>query len=271
MELLTLPTLIGFAVLGTGAGAAAGLLGIGGGVILVPLFLWSFQLIGIDAQVVVHSAFATSLATIIPTAVSNTWGHNKLGNVCRRHVLFLAIGAVIGAVSGAWIASLLSGGVLKMAFGVMQLAVAAKLLLGKQPEAHGERREGSGLLLFTGFVGGLFSSFFGIGGGVIAVPLMVLLLRFPMHLAVGNSSALIIVSSLMGTCSYVFLGWGELALKNGFCGYVFLPAVLMVVPFALLGSRIGVSLAGRFSQRRMIRIFALLLIFVGIRMILRAG
>ena len=267
MELLSLQLLVIFAVFGTCAGCAAGLLGIGGGVILVPLFMWSFQLAGLDPQILVHCAFATSLAIIIPTAISNTLGHRKRGYVRGTQVLYLALGALCGACVGAWCASLLSGSFLKVAFGVMQIAVAFKLLSGALKPANEELREQRSLLLLTGFVGGAFSSFFGVGGGVVAVPFMVILLHFPIHLAVGNSTALIVVSSFVGTCAYIYTGWGLRPITDGFLGYVFLPAVAMVIPFSLVGSRIGVHLAGHFSHVRMIKIFAALLVCVGVRVI----
>lgn len=267
LEFLSLELLASLVVLGVSAGFLAGLLGIGGGVILVPLFMWRFQLAGFDPQYMVHSAFATSLAIIIPTAISNTLGHHKLGNVRRSHVIYLATGAIIGSCIGAFCASLLTGKVLTLAFGVMQIAVALKLITGALKPSGGMVRDQAIQLLLTGFVGGAFSAFFGVGGGVIAVPLMVLLLRFPIHLAVGNSTALIVMSSLIGTCAYIFTGWDLRELQDGFVGFVYLPAVVMVVPFSLLGAKFGVRLAGCCSHAKMIKVFSLLLICVGVKMI----
>lgn len=267
MDLLSVEMLAVFAIFGVCAGGAAGLLGIGGGVILVPLFMWSFKLAGINPQIMVHSAFATSLAIIVPTAISNTLGHLKKKNVRARHVLYLALGATFGAFAGSWAATLLKGEVLQLAFGVMQIVVALKMVLGSMKATSGELRDNRLLLLFAGVTGGAYSAFFGVGGGVVAVPLMVLCLRFPMHLAVGNSAALIIASSFFGTCSYIYAGWDLTAMYAGFLGYVFLPAVAMVVPFSLIGSRIGVHFAGRFSHAKLVISFAVLLVFIGLRVI----
>lgn len=267
MEFLSLELLLSFVVLGTIAGCLAGLLGIGGGVVLVPLFLWRFQLAGFDPQTIVHCAFATSLAIIIPTAVSNTIGHHKHGNVRRKHLLSLALGAIIGACVGSFCASMLTGSSLKLAFGFMQMAVAVKLLTGASKPSGDTIREQGMLLLLVGFVGGTFSSFFGVGGGVIAVPLMVILLRFPIHLAVGNSTALIVMSSLIGTCAYIYMGWHLKSIQEGFLGFVYFPAVVLVVPFSLFGARIGVRLAQYCSHAKMIKVFSLLLVCVGVRMI----
>ncbi|MCD6526239.1 MAG: sulfite exporter TauE/SafE family protein [Desulfuromonas sp.] len=267
MEIWSLEMLLGFALMGTCAGFLSGLLGIGGGVVLVPLFLWGFTLAGVDPQVIVHCAFATSLAVIIPTSISNTLGHRARGNFSGFHVIYLAIGSFFGALMGAWGASLLSGPSLKLAFGFMQLAVATKLLLGAMHPSDKPLREQPLILLLIGGFSGVFSAFFGVGGGVVAVPLMVLALHFPIHLAVGNSSALIVMSSLTGTCAYIFNGWQNALLPDSALGFVWLPVVALVLPFSLLGSRLGVKLAGRFSHAKLIKMFALLLIVVGLRII----
>jgi len=270
VDLLSVEILSVFAVFGIVAGIAAGLLGIGGGVILVPLFMWGFKLTGINPEILVHCAFATSLAIIIPTAISNTLGHLKRKNVRGNQVLYLAMGATFGAFAGSWAAYSLKGDVLQMAFGIMQIAVALKMVTGSMKSSSGELREQKILLLFTGLLGGAYSAFFGVGGGVVAVPLMVLCLRFPMQLAVGNSAALIIASSFFGTCSYIYSGWQLTSVTDGFLGFVFLPAVAMVVPFSLIGSRIGVHFAGRFSHTKLVCCFAVLLSFIGVRVILSA-
>ena len=267
LDFVSFDLLVNFIVLGTVAGCLAGLLGIGGGVILVPLFMWQFKLVGFDPHTMVHCAFATSLAIIIPTAISNTFGHYKQGNVCRQHIFYLAIGGVFGACVGAWCASKLSGSTLTLAFGFMLIAVSVKLLTGALSPSTEKRRDQVIMLLFAGFVGGYFSSFFGIGGGVVAVPLMVILLRFPIHLAVGNSTALIVVSSSIGTCAYILTGWESYAFNGGFLGFVYLPAVALVVPFSLFGAQIGVRLARHCSHAKMVKAFSLLLVCVGVKMI----
>ena len=189
-----------FVTLGALAGFLAGLLGIGGGIILVPLFLWAFASAGFSPEIIVHTAFGTSLAIIIPTAFSSTLGHRKRGNVEWHQVAYLCLGGLFGALAGAWLASLLSGVWLKGLFGIMQILVALKLLVF-DVRLPPERTDAVAPwpLLIVGFAGGCFSAFFGVGGGVIAVPLMIIVLGFPTHLAVGNSSALIVISSLFGT------------------------------------------------------------------------
>lgn len=270
MQIFAPHILFMFVLLGSLAGFMAGLLGIGGGIILVPLFLWSFNLAGFEPELIVHAAFGTSLAIIIPTAFSSTLGHRKRGNVDWHQVRFLAIGGIAGAVIGATLAAELSGVWLKGLFGLMQVAVALKLYLFHPhlpPEETGPLPRTP--LLLVGLAGGVFSAFFGVGGGIIAVPLMVILLRQPIHLAVGNSSALIVISSLFGAASYVVHGWEVPLLPPFSIGYVNALVALIVAPATVLFARLGVRVAGRVSHDKLIRIFALILLLVGFRVMFK--
>ncbi len=264
-------TLFLFVCLGSIAGFLAGLLGIGGGIILVPLFLWAFAASGFSPDILVHTAFGTSLAIIIPTALSSTFGHRKRGNVKWRQVAWLCLGGMIGAFCGAWLASLLEGNWLKLSFGIMQIFVALQLFLfnPRLPPESKDKVPARSLCL-VGYAGGIFSAFFGVGGGVIAVPLMVILLGFPIHLAVGNSSALIVVSAFFGALSYMFHGLGNLSLPPFSVGFVNFLVVLLVAPFSIGMARVGVRVASRTDHDRLLKIFAVLLVLVGLRMIYRA-
>jgi len=271
MGSFAITTILLFVVLGSLAGFLAGLLGIGGGIILVPLFLWTFDAAGFAPEILVHIAFGTSLAVIIPTAISSTFGHRKRGNVEWHQVAYLCLGGLFGALGGAWIASLLSGEWLKGLFGVMQIFVALQMIIF-QPRLPPERSDKvpSWPLVAVGFAGGVFSAFFGVGGGVIAVPLMVIVLRFPIHLAVGNSSALIVVSSLFGALSYMFHGWSADLLPPFSLGYVNCLVFALVAPFSIGMARLGVRVASRTAHDKLAKVFALLLVLVGLRMIYRA-
>jgi uncharacterized membrane protein YfcA len=125
------------------------------------------------------------------------------------------------------------------------------------------------LLVLVGLAGGTFSAFFGVGGGVVAVPLMVIALQLPIHLAVGNSSALIVVSSLAGTLSYVLHGLHLPNLPSLSLGYVNLLVVSAVAPFTILFARLGVRLASRTDHAKLMRTFAGFLILTGAYMALR--
>ena len=271
MDLFAVSTILLFVFLGSLAGFLAGLLGIGGGIILVPLFLWAFEVTGFAPELLVHIAFGTSLAVIIPTALSSTFGHRKRGNVEWHQVLYLCLGGFFGALCGAWLASLLSGEWLKGLFGIMQILVALQLLIFN-PRLPPERKESVPCLplVTVGFAGGAFSAFFGVGGGVIAVPLMVIVLGFPIHLAVGNSSALIVVSSLSGAFSYVAHGWGADLLPPFSLGYVNWLVFALVAPFSIGMARLGVRVASRTAHDKLVKVFAALLVLVGLRLVYRA-
>lgn len=264
-------SIVMLAVLGSLAGFLAGLLGIGGGIILVPLFLWVFEAADFSPEVLVHIALGTSLAVIIPTAMSSTFGHRKRGNVQWHQVVALCLGGATGAYCGAWMASLLSGVWLKGLFGSMQLLVALQMVIFSPrlpPEQTGMVSPVS--LVAVGFAGGMFSAFFGVGGGVIAVPLMVIVLSFPIHLAVGNSSALIVISSLSGALAYMYHGWNEAMLPPYSLGFVNLMVFCLVAPFAIMTARLGVRVASRTAHDKLTRVFAVLLVFVGLQMIYSA-
>ena len=271
MATFSLFTILLFVLLGSLAGFVAGLLGIGGGIILVPLFLWAFAKAGFDPQIIVHSAFGTSLGIIVFTAISSTFGHRKRGNVDWNQVGYLALGGIMGALLGAWWASLLSGDWLKGLFGLMQILVALKMV-AFHPRMPPERQDtpSAPALMAVGWGGGVFSAFFGVGGGVVAVPLMVLVLSLPIHLAVGNSSALIVVSSLFGAAAYIYHGLSLTHLPPFSLGHVNFLVVALVAPFTMLMARLGVRIASRTSHDKLVKIFALLLVLVGLRMIYRA-
>lgn len=271
MELLSVPIILLTLFFGSFAGFLAGLLGVGGGVILVPLFLWLFPLAGFPDYLVVHTAFGTSLAIIIPTSISSTLGHRKRGNVDWHMVNFLALGGIIGALLGSTAAAYVPGQNLKAVFGLLQIAIALQLLFFQQylpPERSDQPPKRQ--LLLVGLAGGFFSAFFGVGGGVITVPIMLVLLQLPIHLAVGNSSALIVVSSFAATSCYIFYGLQQPESAPFSIGYVNILIAAIVAPLTMIFARLGVRLASKISQERMIKVFAVLLIIVGVK-ILFAG
>jgi uncharacterized membrane protein YfcA len=264
------PDIIGlFLLLGSLAGFLAGLLGIGGGIILIPLFLWSFQSIGLAPEVIVHLALGTSLAIIIPTAISSTLGHRRRGNVAWQAIGWMAAGGVVGVCLGSTLAASLSGTLLRGLFGLMQIGVGLKMYFHPRlPPEENENPQPSRLLLVGAAVGS-FSSFFGVGGGIIAVPMMVILLRFPIHLAVGSSSGLMMVSSLLGTAAYIFHGWQIALLPPYSWGYVNWLVAVIIAPLTIVFARYGVRAASRLPQNKLMKIFAAFVILVGVEMLVQ--
>lgn len=269
MQLLDPQILLLFALVGALAGFLAGLLGIGGGIVMIPLFLWVFRVAGFSPEIIVHTAFGTSLAIIIPTAISSAWSHRQRGNVDVNIALRLAVGSVIGVMVGSALAAGLSGETLKGLMGMMQIAVGTRMYLQPPPPENRPRHDGWLPVLLIGFAVGCFSSFFGVGGGIIAVPLLVFFLGCTMQQAVGNSSALMVVSALTGTASYVAHGWGNPLLPPWSAGYVNLLVAALLAPMTVFCARFGVRVASNTTHQKLYRVFALFIIVIGVNMVLR--
>jgi uncharacterized membrane protein YfcA len=254
-----------YLLLGAIAGIVAGLFGIGGGLLIVPVLIFSFQLQGMAPEVLTHMAVATSLATIVVTSISSVRAHHQHGAV--RWELFqpLAVGILAGAVLGVNTAVLLSGSVLQMALGLFVLAVAVQMAFGLKPGA-GDRVPGRGELGLSGGVIGWASSIFGIGGGTLTVPYLSWR-RVPMQQAVATSAACGLPIALMGALTNIWLGRGELLLPEWSLGYVYLPAFAGIALVSSLTAPLGARLAHRLSQPALKKVFAVFLLVVGCRFI----
>ncbi|MBN1140588.1 MAG: sulfite exporter TauE/SafE family protein [Deltaproteobacteria bacterium] len=260
--------LIILALIGCFAGFLAGLLGLGGGIIYIPLFLWAFELFGVSPDILVHVAFGTSLAIILPTALSSSLVHLRNGHLHWHLVFRLAIGSALGALAGAKIAAATPGLWLKALFGLMLVAIALRIFLSHPhlPE-KGHESSSAGSLILVGLAGGFFAAFFGVSGAVVVLPLMILALKHPMHTAIGSSSALMVISCLTGMAGYMFHGWGNAALPSFSLGYVNYLVVAVCAPSTTLFARLGAQVAHRFSHDRLVKVFAVVLILVGLRML----
>jgi len=257
--------------MGTLVGFLGGFLGIGGGAVMIALLhYWVFPSLGVSPEVVVHLCFGTALAIIIPGSIAGSLAQTRIGNVNWRFVCLLALPGIPGSFLGSTIAAHLPSNVLRPLFGILLILISAQMFLQKKtPEettvAFSPRLSA---ILMVGGVVGLFSGLFGLGGGVIAIPLMVKVLRIPIHKAVGNSIALVLFTSLIGAAGYVLHGWGDPNLPPYSLGYVHVPGwILAGVPSILL-SGLGVKLARKTRPVGLRRVFALILGAVGVRMVL---
>lgn len=260
-----------FLVIGTAVGFLGGFMGVGGGVILIPLLtFWAFPAMGVHPEVMVHLAFGTSLAIIIPTSLSTSLAHSRAGNVAWKVVALLALTGIIGSFLGSTLAATLRGPVLKTLFGVILVITSAQMLL--QKKAAGEAGEAFVIpkpapTLIVGFLVGVFSGFFGLGGGVIAIPLMVRFLNIPIHKAMGISVAFVFFAAIVGAAGYAYNGWGHANLPSHAFGYIHLSGwVLAGIP-SIFVAQSGAKIASKTRPVRLRRFFALLLMIVGIRML----
>ena len=250
---------------GAAAGFAAGLLGVGGGLIIVPVLYFIFASQGYPPQLIMHMALATSLASIVITAASSTYAHHKKQAVLWPVFLLLTPGILIGAWSGGLFASSVDSRVLKTFFAVFELLVAVHLLLKKQPAAHSERigkiAAGTG-----GLIIGFISSLVGIGGGTMTVPFLHWF-NVPMKRAVATSAACGLPIAVAGSLSYIAASY-ELATGSANIGYLNLHALWFIAVASFLFAPIGARVAHSISDRALRLSFSSLLFFLGISMLL---
>lgn len=253
-------------MLGALVGVLAGMLGIGGGLIIVPALLYIFtHYLAIPIDMAMSMAIATSLSTIIFTGFSSAFAHYKLGNIRRGIVFWCAVGITVGALIGPQIATRLPADGLKTTFAVLVILIAMQMLFVKPKKS--ENGISTLSLLLIGVTTGIVSSFMGIGGGALMVPALVWF-RVDIKQAIGCAAFSGLVIALFGTTSFIFAGWSLENLPHGAFGYVYLPAVLGIVITSVFTARIGAKISHRLNTKRLKQIFAGFLVIVSLRMLL---
>jgi uncharacterized membrane protein YfcA len=255
---------------GAGAGFASGLLGIGGGLIMVPITYWVVAGMGISPAIAIRIAFGTSLLVMLPTAISGTWEHNKKKAIRWKAALILGPCGLVGALAGSTLAAHLSSGILKAGFGGFVLAVALWMGLGVMPKLMREvkePRDDSLPLAACGFPIGMVAGLTGLGGGVLMVPALVLAFNFPMHIAIGTSVAAIIFTSLGGSVGYVINGLGVPGVLPHSIGYVNLIIWVCLAATSIPLARVGSRTAHALPAKQLRYIFIAFMVYVGLRMI----
>lgn len=257
-----------YLVLGGVAGTLAGLFGIGGGLIIVPALIIAFGIQGVADSVAAHLAVGTSLATIVLTSLSSIRTHHAKGAV--RWDLFrpMAGGILLGAALGSVTAGMLSGDMLQRVIGVFVLLVAVRMLSQWSPQP-GERRPGVAGFMVTGAGIGWLSAIVGIGGGTLTVPFLTWC-RVRMQEAVGTSAACGLPIAVSGALAAVAVGWSREGLPDYSAGFVYGPAALGIVLASVPFARLGALLAHRLNDVLLRRLFAALLLVVGVRFLIQS-
>lgn len=246
------------------SGFLAGLLGVGGGVVIVPILSYYLETTGLNNLFAMHIAIATSLAIIVPTSILSARSHIKLGNVDFAVVRALGPMIFIGAMGGAVLARQMDNAGLKVVFGLL-LAVIAFLFLVRvmvlRQGLPGQPAQG-----IIGAVTGLVSALVGIGGGSLSVPTLSAF-GWPIHRAVGSAALLGLVISVPGVLGFVVVGWGLEGRPDYSLGYVWLPAALLISATAFFMAPLGARTAAKTDKVRLRRIFGLFLALVSIRLV----
>lgn len=249
------------------SGLVAGLFGIGGGAVIVPVLFFLFSGLGFDTTAQ-HVAVATSLATIILTSARSVLAHNKRGAVDWAIIRSWSPWIVLGAVAGMLAASRISGTMLTLLFGVVAFVLAAQLYFGRPDWRLGDDMPGGAARAGLGAgIGGL-SALMGIGGGTFGVSLMTVFGR-PMHTAVATGAGFGISIGLPAALAAIPAGWAVEGRPPFSLGYVNLPAFLLIAVFTVLMAPVGARLAHALDGERLKKLFAILLVIVAIRMIWR--
>jgi len=237
---------------------------------MVPVSYWIIQAMGISPDIAIRIAFGTSLLVILPTAISGTWRHNKKKAVHWKTALVLGSCALVGGLFGATLAAHLPGEILEIGFGGLVLAIAIWMGLGIMPKLR-RRDEGPwenlGLVAACGFPIGMVSGLTGLGGGALIVPMLVLALNFPMHIAIGTSVASIIFASLGGIVGYIVNGLGVPDPLPYSIGYINLPIWLCLAATSIPLAQLGARAAHALPAKRLRCIFIAFMVYAGLRMI----
>lgn len=264
-------SLIPFAVVllltGSVAGILAGLLGVGGGIVIVPVLFLLFPYVGVEPSVVMHLAVGTSLLTIIPTSIMSAKTHYKKGGLDVSLLRTLAPGIVLGVVLGTILGSNANGTILTAIFGSVALLVSVHMAFKKDNWQLGTSLPSSKLI--RGPIGvfiGAFSVVMGIGGGTLSVPILSLY-GVPIRRAVGTASAIGIIISVPGAIGFILSGLGNADLPSYSFGYANLLGFSLIVPATMFAAPIGARIAHSINPDMLRRAFSFFLFFTSLRML----
>ncbi|MEO6322827.1 MAG: sulfite exporter TauE/SafE family protein [Polaromonas sp.] len=244
-------------ILGCATGFLAGLLGIGGGMVLVPLLTLLLTIQGFSSTSIIKIAVATSLATICFTSLSSVRAHHGRGMVRWDVVKLLAPGIVAGSLLGPMIAKLMSAQLLTLLFAVFVTFSATQMFIDKKPKPTRQLPQGAGMFGAGGLIG-ILSALVGAGGGFVSVPFMTWC-NVKIHNAVATSAALGFPIALAGTVGYIVAGWDLTELPSGTFGFIYLPALGVISISSVITAPLGARAAHALNVQQLKRAFAAML------------
>jgi uncharacterized membrane protein YfcA len=270
MDILLFSALI-LAITGSVIGFASGFFGVGGGFLMVPVQYWLLTSFGFDPTLSLRVAFGTSLAVILPTALSSTWGHHCRHCVLLRPLTLMVVPGIIGCFAGAAISTHAPGKLMACLFGVLLCLAALRMFFSHMPAGEAHIPESTWVYLPWGFAFGLVSGLFGIGGGVVMVPVMTTILGIPLRQAIGTSTAFMLFTSASGIISYVINGLDVAGLPPYSFGYVNIAYWCILVAASVPFAQFGVRAAHTISPEKIKLLFVLLMLGIGLHMIFGSG
>ena len=253
-----------YLAVGIFVGFFAGLLGIGGGSVMVPILSLTFASQGFSSDHVIHMALATSMATIIPGGIASAWTHHRHEAVNWRVVKQMLPGILAGTFSGAVIAHFSSTAFLKSFFVAFICFLALQLLFDFKPKAR-DTLPGAGVMFVLGAVMGVISSFAGIGGAVLSIAFLSWC-NVRMHEAIGTAAAIGVPLAIAGTVGFVATGLFDKTLPSWTLGYVYLPAFAGIAVTSFAIAPLGAKLAHRLPVTVLRRVFVVFLVALAVKM-----
>jgi len=264
--MLDVEWIMSFLLLGSFVGFMAGLLGIGGGGIMVPVLTSIFLLQGIPVENVVHLALGTSMASIIITSISSLRAHHSNGGVIWDVVKGMVPGIIAGAFVATFLVPYISSIYLALFFSVFMAYVSIQMFLNKKPTPSRNLVGNTGLLIAGSGIGAV-SALVSIGGGSLTVPYLTWQ-NIDIKKAIGTSAAIGLPISIAGTLGYVINGWEHHSMGSYTIGFVYLPAVLLISVTSFFTAPFGAKLALRLNVSILKKVFSVLLIILSIKMLI---
>ncbi len=270
---MTLIDFLLFVAMGCGVGFLAGLFGVGGGFIMVPILILSFEHSGVPPSVLTHIAIGTSLFVVVFASIMSAYQHRKQGNIDWRSVFVIGFSSALTAFATTRLAAALSGKHLQVAFAIIVMTAAVRMLTEGVTQAQKKlelsSRPSNVGLVGVGLTTGIVSGLAGIGGGVFSIPLMYYFLKMPLKLAIGTSSATIVITALFSVSGYILNGMGRAGLPEWSLGFVDLQRGIALAIGTLLLARVGAYVSFKTHPYRLRKLFALFVILISIYILLK--
>lgn len=270
---MTLIDFLFFVGMGCGVGFLAGLFGVGGGFVLVPILILSYEHLGVSPSVLTHIAIGTSLFVIIFASLTSAYQHRKQGNVDWRSVFMLGFSSALTAFVTTRFAAVLSGKQLQVAFVLIVMVAAIRMLTEGEKKDQGKHESPKGPkmigLVGVGLAAGIVSGLAGIGGGVFTIPMMYYFLNMPLKLAIGTSSATIVITALFSVTGYILNGMGRPDLPEWSFGFVDLQRGIALAVGSILLARVGAYVSFKTHPYHLRKLFAIFTILVSLYILVK--
>ncbi|RDB36275.1 MAG: sulfite exporter TauE/SafE family protein [Spirobacillus cienkowskii] len=264
-------SIILYILVGAASGTLAGLLGLGGGVVIVPTLAYIFSQMGISHDHIMHLAIGTSLTTMVFTSFFSTLAHHKYKRVEWQVVKKFVPGIIIGSILGTFLSNQLETKSLTLIFAIYLILISIQMFIKSNSDLNkstkkSKLKESYPILTLGGMGVGTLSGLLGVGGGTLTVPFLTLL-RKKIHNAIGISAASGLFATLFGTISYIGFSLGTPNLPEGSFGFVYLPAVIVIALVSSIFAPLGSKLSGVLSAKVLMRVFSIILLFISIKLL----